>query len=74
MKILVIGAAGMIGRKLAARLASDGTLAGKKIEALHLVDVTTLPSRPACPGVSRSRRRICLRPEFRRGSLPAGPM
>ena len=45
MKILVIGAAGMIGRKLAARLASDGTLAGKKIEALHLVDVT-VPSEP----------------------------
>jgi nucleoside-diphosphate-sugar epimerase len=49
VKILVIGAAGMIGRKLAARLALDGTLAGEKIEALHLVDVT-VPSEP--PGLS----------------------
>jgi nucleoside-diphosphate-sugar epimerase len=49
VKILVIGAAGMIGRKLAARLAADGTLGGRTISALHLVDVT-LPSEP--PGLS----------------------
>jgi D-erythronate 2-dehydrogenase len=39
MKVLVIGAAGMIGRKLTARLARDGQLAGKTIDHAHLVDI-----------------------------------
>ena len=41
----MIGAAGMIGRKLAARLATDGALGGWAIEAMHLVDVIA-PPRP----------------------------
>jgi D-erythronate 2-dehydrogenase len=39
MKLLIIGAAGMIGRKLTARLARDGRLAGKTIDHAHLVDI-----------------------------------
>jgi nucleoside-diphosphate-sugar epimerase len=39
MKVLIIGGAGMIGRKLAERLARDGTLAGKAISKLTLYDV-----------------------------------
>ena len=39
MKVLIIGAAGMIGRKLTARLAHDGRLAGKTIDHAHLVDI-----------------------------------
>ena len=39
MKALIIGAAGMLGAKLAARLAEDGALEGREIERLHLVDV-----------------------------------
>ena len=39
MRILVTGAAGMIGRKLCARLAADGAIAGRPIETGHLVDV-----------------------------------
>ena len=31
MKVLIIGAAGMIGRKLTARLVRDGKLAGKTV-------------------------------------------
>jgi D-erythronate 2-dehydrogenase len=46
VKILVIGAAGMIGRKLAARLAADGMLGGRAIAAMHLVDVVA-PTMPA---------------------------
>jgi D-erythronate 2-dehydrogenase len=46
MHILMIGAAGMIGRKLTARLVADGTLGGKPITALTLVDVVT-PAHPA---------------------------
>jgi nucleoside-diphosphate-sugar epimerase len=39
MKVLIIGAAGMIGRKLTARLARDGRLAGRAIDHAHLVDI-----------------------------------
>jgi len=39
MKILIIGGAGMVGRKLAERLAKDGALGGKAISGLVLHDV-----------------------------------
>ena len=39
MKILILGGGGMIGRKLAGRLAHDGNLGGKAISALTLHDV-----------------------------------
>jgi D-erythronate 2-dehydrogenase len=39
MKVLIIGAAGMIGRKLGERLARDGELGGKTISSLTLQDV-----------------------------------
>jgi nucleoside-diphosphate-sugar epimerase len=38
VRILVLGAAGMIGRRLADRLRAAGTLAGRKIERFVLVD------------------------------------
>jgi D-erythronate 2-dehydrogenase len=38
-RILITGGAGMIGRKLAERLAIDGTLAGKTIDRLVLQDI-----------------------------------
>jgi D-erythronate 2-dehydrogenase len=41
MKALIIGAAGMIGRKLSQRLARDGRLAGTTIDTAHLVDIVT---------------------------------
>jgi nucleoside-diphosphate-sugar epimerase len=46
MHILITGAAGMIGRKLAARLVKDGELNGKKIDKLTLIDVVP-PGAPA---------------------------
>ncbi|HTO30390.1 MAG TPA: D-erythronate dehydrogenase [Pararhizobium sp.] len=45
MHILIIGAAGMLGRKLAQRLTNDGTLGDRPIEAMTLVDVVT-PETP----------------------------
>jgi nucleoside-diphosphate-sugar epimerase len=36
MHILIIGAAGMIGRKLTARLVSDGALNGRRVDKLTL--------------------------------------
>lgn len=46
MHILITGAAGMIGRKLSARLVKDGQLNGKKIDRLTLIDVVA-PENPA---------------------------
>lgn len=46
MHILVTGAAGMIGRKLLARLVKDGGLHGRSIDRLTLIDVVT-PEAPA---------------------------
>jgi D-erythronate 2-dehydrogenase len=45
MHILIIGAAGMIGRKLTARLVNDGALNGRRIDKLTLVDVSA-PAKP----------------------------
>ncbi|WP_282062302.1 D-erythronate dehydrogenase [Roseobacter litoralis] len=39
MHIAIIGAAGMIGRKLAERIADTGEIGGAKVDALTLVDV-----------------------------------
>jgi nucleoside-diphosphate-sugar epimerase len=49
MRILVTGGAGMIGRKLAERLARDGALGGTPITAMELVDVVP-PEVPAGGG------------------------
>jgi nucleoside-diphosphate-sugar epimerase len=46
MHILVTGAAGMIGRKLSARLVKDGNLNGQSIDRLTLIDVVA-PEKPA---------------------------
>ena len=46
MHILITGAAGMIGRKLTARLVKDGTLNGQPIDQLTLIDVVP-PTKPA---------------------------
>ncbi|MEQ1943190.1 D-erythronate dehydrogenase [Mesorhizobium sp. VNQ89] len=44
MHILIIGAGGMIGRKLAVELSRSGSLGGQKIERMTLADVMTPPS------------------------------
>ena len=43
MHILITGAAGMIGRKLTARLIADGSLHGQPIDKLTLHDVVPFP-------------------------------
>ncbi|AZN96171.1 SDR family oxidoreductase [Mesorhizobium sp. M9A.F.Ca.ET.002.03.1.2] len=50
MRVLITGAAGMVGRKLIARLAKDGTLRGRKIAALDLHDIVP-PQAPVIEGV-----------------------
>src|ERR1700689_4390977 len=44
MHILITGAAGMIGRKLVARLVAAGALNGKPIDKLTLIDVSAPPT------------------------------
>ena len=47
MKVLIIGGAGMVGRKLAERLAREGELAGKAVSSLTLYDVFPALPPPA---------------------------
>ena len=75
MHVLIIGAAGMIGRKLTEQLAREGKLAGRQITALSLIDVTP-PEKPtgfagtvslttldiSAPGVVTAH--IAARPDF----------
>jgi nucleoside-diphosphate-sugar epimerase len=61
MKILIIGGAGMIGRKLAERLALDGAVAGKAISKLTLYDVV--------PGASLAGAKMPV--DIATGDLPA---
>jgi nucleoside-diphosphate-sugar epimerase len=46
MHVMIIGAAGMIGRKLTDRLVADGSLGGKEITQLTLTDLVA-PTPPA---------------------------
>jgi len=46
MNILIIGGAGMVGRKLAERLARDGELGGRAVSSMALYDVVE-PAVPA---------------------------
>ena len=48
MKISILGGGGFLGRKIAARLAKDGTLGGRAITALTLFDVAA-PPQPEAP-------------------------
>jgi len=74
MHVLIIGAAGMIGRKLVDRLVADGHLGGKRIERLTLHDIvepvvppgapfaaTTLASDASVPG--QAARLVAARPD-----------
>ena len=48
IRVLIIGAAGMIGRKLTARLLADGRLGGRDLAELVLADIV-MPQKPASP-------------------------
>lgn len=53
MKVLVIGAAGMVGRKLVAALLAAGQVGGREIAALTLADVVEPPAIAASIPVTR---------------------
>jgi D-erythronate 2-dehydrogenase len=53
MKISILGGGGFLGRKIAAKLAKDGTLGGKPVTALTLFDMAEPPKpQPPSPGPS----------------------
>jgi D-erythronate 2-dehydrogenase len=62
MHILCTGAAGMIGRKLTARLAKDGALGGRAISCLTLTDIAA-PDAPAASGDYGVLKALILRIE-----------
>lgn len=45
MRVLITGAAGMLGSKLASRIATDGHVSGVMVSAMHLTDIIE-PSKP----------------------------
>jgi D-erythronate 2-dehydrogenase len=47
MRVLITGAAGMIGSKLAARIAADGHVGGVMVSAMHLTDIAEPPKPQA---------------------------
>lgn len=47
MKISILGGGGFLGRKIAAKLAKDGTLGGKPVTGLTLFDMTAPPKPDA---------------------------
>lgn len=55
MHILIIGAAGMVGRKLTERLVRDGRLGGKAVTRLTLADVIEAPLPADFKGQAESR-------------------
>jgi len=59
MRVLVTGAAGMIGRKLTARLIRDGALKGQPISHLALADVLA-PDKPSASGPDVSAATVDL--------------
>jgi nucleoside-diphosphate-sugar epimerase len=72
MRVLIIGAAGMIGRKLAQRLAGDGVLGTQAIDSMSLVDVVP-PAIP--PGAVRVEAVVSdiAEPGAARGLIAARP-
>ncbi|RFB78003.1 D-erythronate dehydrogenase [Methylovirgula sp. 4M-Z18] len=63
MHILILGAAGMVGRKLTERLVNDGHLAGREIGKMTLVDVIEPSAPPAGMPVTCLARDIS-QPDF----------
>lgn len=72
MKVLIIGAAGMVGRKLAERLVHDGYIAGRTITDLHLYDVVR-PISPEAPFTVRGGTGDLSSPGEARRILAARP-
>ncbi len=72
MHVLITGAAGMIGRKLVDRLVADGSLGGRPIAALTLLDIVA-PSRPVFAGAVSAMQANLADPGAVGGAVAALP-
>lgn len=72
MKILVIGAAGMIGRKLTTRIATDAAIGGRPVTGLVLADVVA-PSGPEGPIAADTIAADLSRPDVAEGLIAGRP-
>jgi D-erythronate 2-dehydrogenase len=73
MHVLVTGAAGMIGRKLAERLGREGALHGTAITELTLADVVEAPVPAGFSGAIRRLAADLAAPGVAAGLIAAGP-
>jgi D-erythronate 2-dehydrogenase len=64
MKVLVTGAAGMLGRKFCQRLATNGVIAGKKVQSLTMVDIVDSTPIAASPFTIQSYACDLTKPEI----------
>jgi nucleoside-diphosphate-sugar epimerase len=71
MRITILGGGGFLGRKLASRLARDGALAGRSIEALTLFDLNE-PTPLQAPFSVRRIAGDVADPAAVAGTIPAG--
>jgi len=71
MKITILGGGGFLGRKLAARLAKDGTLGGKAVTELTLFDLAA-PAPVVAPFPVRCRGGDVADPAAVAAAVPAG--
>ncbi|HEX4172491.1 MAG TPA: NAD-dependent epimerase/dehydratase family protein [Acetobacteraceae bacterium] len=69
MQIAILGGAGFLGRKLAARLAQDGTLGGRAITGLTLFDLTTPTKPPASFSIATATGDLVALPQ---DAIPTG--
>ena len=63
MRVVITGAAGFVGQKLAAALAKAGTLGGERIGELALFDVVEAKKPPAAAKITTRVGNIASRPE-----------
>lgn len=73
MHVLILGAAGMVGRKLVDRLASDPALFGKPLSALTLADVFPPEVPPALQEVATAKVLDLSRPGDAKTALAGRP-
>jgi nucleoside-diphosphate-sugar epimerase len=72
MRITILGGGGFLGRKLAARLAAEGTLGGKPIGALTLFDLAAPPAPADAPFPVHCLAGDVADPAAVAGAIPAG--
>jgi nucleoside-diphosphate-sugar epimerase len=72
MRITILGGNGFLGRKLAARLARDGALGDRPIEALTLFDLNEPADIPGAPFPIRRLAGDVADPQAVAGAIPAG--